>query len=251
MDENLKAWWFKMPEAKLVNHLSVKLKYPPGIVSGIIAQVKAEREAGRRAKIKATQLGKVWDVVLAPAKAELQTVRTMKSQTKRTEPMDNARWNALCHYETVLQTTIQRLQRVKKLGAHNPAQFVQYLRTKGKWAPRGAHDHWTDWVKPSDKREVINLFNSLKPSVRGKTKLPFERRIPTQQFKVQRVALFERLNTELENAEQDYAMTNDADEKARLDALIQDMHRAQYLLTKAKNKTALPSTWHGLLTESK
>ena len=100
MTEGIKTWWLDMTEAQLTNHLTNKLKYPPPIVAGLVKQVKAHREAKRAAKIRATQVKKLWDVIINAARAELRTVRVLKHQTKSAEPMDEAKWNALCEYDT-------------------------------------------------------------------------------------------------------------------------------------------------------
>lgn len=244
--DNIKAWWLDMSEARLTNHLTNKLKYPPPIVAGIVDQVRTAQEKRRASKIKATQASKLWRELLAPARAEMQIIRTLKFQTKSVEPINQDRWDALCRYELAVSQTIERLTKVQKTGEYTPAQFVKHLRSERKAVPLNEGTHWTDWVRLSDKHEVINLFRQLKQSVRGRKKEPFTRTLPTKQYKAQRMALIERINTALYQAEQEYEMATTEDDRKRLDDLIQQLHRANFLIDRIPKGAALPYAWQDL-----
>ena len=88
MTVSIKDWWLTMSEARLQNHLTLKLKYPPEIVGEIMAEVKAQRQARRKQNIKATVTYKMWDKLLAPARAELTSVRT-NSKIVSSRPLDS------------------------------------------------------------------------------------------------------------------------------------------------------------------
>lgn len=253
MANELKKWWLDMSDTDLTNHLTKKLKYPPPLVGSILETVGKAREQRRADKIRATQVKNSWAKIIEPARTELRTVRVMKHQTKSVEPLDEAKWEALCRYETVLALTIQRVrasQTDKDGRLLTPSQAIAGRRTGGKnFIPPNDGEHWTDWVTPTTKLEIKELFKQVKPPSRGKNKEPFARTIPRKQYKAQRFALVKRLNTELENAEQDYEMATDPAERTRLDDLIQRMHKANYILDTMKPGAPLPTTWQGLREE--
>ena len=202
METDLKAWWFTMSPARLQNHLTNKLKYPPPIVAGIVEQVRKARDEKRAQSIKHTMAYKQWAKVLEPARAELTSLRTIKSQMKKSQDMDEAKWDALCQYEAVIATTVERIKKIQRQGEHTPAQFAAYLKREGKRSIPNNGEHWTDWVAYSKRQELSTLFLSLKPPARGRRIEPFKRKVSRTQFKADRAALFARLQTDLANAEQ-------------------------------------------------
>lgn len=243
----VKDWWLTMSEARLQNHLTLKLKYPPHIVGEIMAATKQKRQDRRKQNIKATVTYKMWDKLLTPARAELTSVRTVKSQIKKSDKPADAKWEALCQYETVIATTIEKIKQIQKLGEYTPAQFIAHLKREGKNGVPNNGEHWTDWVSMRRRQEIVTLFLGLPPPSRGRTMVPFQRRVSKAQYADDRAALIRRLNTELSNAEQEYEMTTDPDEQAKLNDLIQKMYHANYLIDTLKPGTPLPATWHGLL----
>lgn len=247
METDLKAWWFKMSEHRLVNHLTNKMGYPPAIVARIVADIKKAREARRKARIKDAVVHKLWAQILGPARAEITSVRNIKSQLKKSEAMNADKWDALCQYETAIAVTIERIKKIQKLGEHTPKQFAEHLKKEGLRAIPNEGEHWTDWVAMSKRQEIVRVFNGLPPPIRGRNLTPFKRKVHKKQYQAQRIALIDRLNSERENAEQEYDLTADEAEKARLGDLIQSMHKAMYLLDSTPKGTPLPSTWQGLL----
>ena len=67
MTDTLKSWWLTMSEARLQNHLTNKMKYPPALVGEIMETARTIREDRRKQKIKATVTFNLWDKLLAPA----------------------------------------------------------------------------------------------------------------------------------------------------------------------------------------
>lgn len=246
MDEDLKAWWFRMPEATLVNHLTNKLKYPPPIVASIVERVKAGREAKRRAKIAGSVHDKQWAEILDPARAELTSVRNVKSQLKKLDEPNTDKWEALCQYEMRVASAIELVKETRKEYGGTPTNGVLQLhKEKGIALPNGG-EHWTDWVPYSKRLALVRVFEGLPPPRHGPTMVPFKRKIPKQMYLKQRAVLVTRLNTELANAEQEYELATDPAEQARLNDLIQRMHHANYLLDTIKPGTPLPASWQGL-----
>ena len=243
----VKDWWLTMSEARLQNHLTTKLKYPPEIVGAVMAEVSARRQDRRKQSIKTTVSFKLWDKLLGPARSELASVRTIKSQIKKSDKPADEKWDALCQYETVIATTIEQIKKIQKLGEFTPAQFIAHLKREGKRAIPNEGEHWTDWVSMRRRQEIVTLFLGLPPPSRGRTLVPFQRRVSRAQYLDDRAALIRRLASELSNAEQEYELTTDPGEQARLNDLIQKMHHANYLIDTLKPGTPLPATWHGLL----
>jgi hypothetical protein len=246
MNEDLKAWWFRMPEARLVNHLTNTLKYPPPIVASIVERVKTAREAKRRQRIRDTVHDKQWAELLTPARAELTSVRNVKSQIKKLDEPNAAKWEALSQYEVVLVSVIDRIKKLRQECGGTVANALRELHkeTGVKFPNEG--EHWTDWVAYSKRKKLQQVFAGLPSPSRGPTMMPFKRKVPKPLFLKQKVALIERLNSELANAEQEYDLATNPEERTRLSELIRRMQRANYLLDSIKPGTPLPSSWQKL-----
>jgi len=246
MDDNIKSWWLNASEARVRNSL-VAQKLPPIVVAQTVARVLELKEQRRKERIKSTVTTKSWEHLLDNARAERQTLLVSKSQLKKIEPLDQQRWDALCAYETVITALIDRLRKVQESSEHTPKSFIAFLKEEtGRVIPNNG-EHWTDFVKASDRQRITLMFDALPPRQRGKRKTPFERRITKAAHKAQRLALIDRLNADIASAEREYKVTKDRDEQRRLDLLMDDMYRAQHVLDKTKPTAPLPATWHGLL----
>lgn len=247
MHEDIKEWWLTMSRRQLVDHLHDRMQYPAPIVNSIVSRVDDIKEARRAAKIKATQAAKLWGNLIDPARAELGIIRTLKSQLKNVEPFDDRKWDALCQYEVQVVKMCEKLRKVERGTAMTPVQFVNHLRKEGKRVPPNNGEHWVDWVRIEDRAAITHLFNGLRPSARGKTKVPFARQIPRKQHTEHLKALRARLVSEQTNAEQEYDMAADPAQRKELDALIQSMHEAQYILDNLNRNVPLPNTWQGVI----
>lgn len=252
MDENIKPAWLKISEQKLAELLS-KAGYPHALASTIISrarQIKAERKA---AKTKATVAYQLWDDVLAPARTEVATLRVTKAQIKREpviSPALQAKYDALCAYESVLVKVIEKLRKIQRGNEFTPMQFAAWVReellSRGKKPLQGAGDHWTHYVKPSDRRRVETLFMDYPYPARGKKKRPFEAKISKNVHERQRRRLVGQIGIELAQAEQEYELTTDPDERKHLDDHMQELHRANYKLDTIPRTSPLPATWEKL-----
>jgi hypothetical protein len=246
MDDDIKSWWLNASEARVRNSL-VAQKLPPLVVAQTVARVLELKKQRRKERIKSTVTAKSWEAVLESARAERQTLLVSKSQLKKIEPLDQRRWDALCAYEAVIAVVIDRLRKVQRSSEHTPKSFIAFLKGEtGRVIPNdGAH--WIDYVKASDKQRITLMFDALPPPARGKRKQPFERRITKAAHKAQRLALIERLNTDIASAEREYEVTQDPEAHDKLNRQLDDMYRAQHVLDKTKPTAPLPATWHGLL----
>jgi hypothetical protein len=136
---------------------------------------------------------------------------------------------------------------VQDSSEHTPKSFIAFLKEEtGRVIPNNG-EHWTDYVKASDRQRITLMFDALPPRQRGKRKTPFERRITKAAHKAQRLALVERLNTDIASAEREYEVTQDPDTHAKLNRQMDEMYRAQHVLDKLKPTAPLPTTWHGLI----
>ena len=246
MDEDIKSWWLDASEARVRNSL-VAQKLPPLVVAQTVARVLALKQQRRKERIKSTITAKSWDALLAVASTERQTLHVMKTQLKKIEPLEQAKWETLCAYETVITAVIEKLRKVRKGSVHTPKSFVAFIKEEtGRVIPNDGV-HWTDYVSAKDKQRITAMFDALPPPARGKRKTPFDRRITRAAHKAQRLALVERLNGEIASAEREYEVTTDPDTHDRLNKQLDAMHRAQYVLDNLPPNATLPATWHGLL----
>ena len=245
MQETIKKTWLSMSEARLRDTLNAK-KMPSAIAGQLVARVQEMKAERRKARIKATTTANSWDALLESARLERQSIYVRKTQTKQQVPYDQRKWDALCAYETVISAVIERLAKVQRNGTHTPKQFVAFIKEEtGRVIPNGGM-HWVDYIKASDRQRIILMFDALPPPTRGKRKTPFVRRMTRPAHKAQVKVLSDRLAVDIAGAEREYEVTTDPDAQDRLNAQIQDMYRAQFILDNDP-PAMLPLTWHGLL----
>jgi hypothetical protein len=245
MDETIKLWWLDVSEARLRDVLVAK-KLPSAIAGQLVARVQEMKAERRKARIKATTVANSWEALLAAARAERQTVYVRKTHAKKKVPPDQRKWEALCAYETAITAVIERLRKVQGSSEHTPKQFVAYLKEEtGRVVPNGG-EHWTDFVKASERRQVTLMFDALPPPGRGRRKQPFERRMTKPQHKAQSFALAAELVNSIASAEREYEVTTDPEAQDRLNRQLDDMYRAQHVLD-SNPPAVLPRTWHGLI----
>lgn len=251
MDTEIKPSWLALSEHKLAQQL-LGAHYPPPLVRDIISKVRSIKAEQKAAKTKATVAYQLWDDLLKPARTELATVRVLKTQTQKdmpdgmATPPTQAKYDALCIYETVLVKVIGSLRKVQQTEEVTPVQFAAMLRKNDK--KFGAHgDHWTHYVKQTDRRRVELAFEKMPHPSRGKKKVPFEYKIAPEVHDRLRRKLHAQIVIAQDHAEQEYEMATDPDEKARLSDLIQRIQEASYRLDIAPRTAPLPATWEGLI----
>ena len=235
MNEDIKPAWLDMSDTRLRKHLRAQ-KYPEPFIENILFRVRRAKAERRRSRIKTTVTHQMWDDVLRPARTELGTVRTTLSKLKRAvdesfgNPDIQAKFDAYKTYESVLASTIEKLRKVQQGKDYTPLQFAEALRKAGKMPTDKAGDHWTHYISAKSRRMVEDAFFKAPKPLRGKTKEPFEERLSPEHHDRLRDALVGRLHAEQMNAEQEYEMATNSFERERLDKLIQEMHRAYYVI---------------------
>ena len=239
-----------MSEARLREHLNVKMHYPTPTTELIIKQVNEIKAAMRRERIRETVEHKVWGPFVEPARTELQRVRSLKSQHKLKGLEGDKRWDALCDYEDVIMKTIAVFKAMRYERHIKPSQLVHTFARMGIDIPNNG-THWTDYIKPKDHKRILLKFDGLPQPLRGKRKEPFPRGVGLKGWRLRKEAIEKRLNTELANAEFECDMASSAgneEEMVRLEALIMSMYKARHILEYCKQGTPLPATWHGLVS---
>lgn len=247
MEYGVKKWWLTMSEAKLRRHLTLKLRYPAPLVATLVTRVLEVKESQRRAKIKRSVAQSLWDEYLEAPRYEAAILRVIKSQMRKRGETDGPKWQFICAYENVIHEVIEKLKSEAAKRNTTPGKLPALLHEEGYTLPRNNGAHWTDYVKVSSLQRIRDMFVSLPPATRGKHKEPFLRTLPPKLFKRKRGALIDELNNEIAMAEREREVVEHPDDIKRLDDLLDNMYRAQFLLDQRKRSSPLPATWHGLL----
>jgi hypothetical protein len=245
--QNIRKTWYRMSAKSLHNHMTQKLQLPTDVAVDICKQVHAAKEAQRKQRIKISHVYNGWQTLIASAVAEQQNVRVLKSQTKALGGEGTDKWQALCTYEECIKACIDRLRRVQEAGEHTPMQFVEFLReTTGRVIPNGGL-FWTDYIKVQERRALEAQFAALPAPVRGRRKVPFERRLPRHIHAAQRSALHTQLDEAQKRLTQAIDMKPDSFTLDELEADLRKVHQARYELDRTPKNAVLPNRWQALL----
>jgi hypothetical protein len=252
MEEVLQPAWLAMSAPRLERHLT-EHKYPVPVMRDILQAVKLAKARQRKLKIKATVAHQLWDDILSSARMELGGVRTMKSQAKRQVAAEfgnagtAAKYKALSAYEDVLVEVIAKLVKLQKAGEFAPGQFVAFIKEEtGRTIPNNG-EHWADYVSDKSKRLVRDLFNAVPDPVRGKRKVPFERRVSPNVHVIQRAFLVGQMKKAQDEIDQERLFATAPELIAELDARDMDLQRAYLAMDNLKPTMPLPARWTGLL----
>jgi len=189
----------------------------------------------RSSNAKQKQLTRLWKELLMPLKAEIKNTVVMCNYEGGSEQ----RRDAMQGYLLVLNTLHDRLIVDSRKG-FTPAQLgkAQYKPNNG--------NHWTDWIPPSVKRKVQELFEAIPRG--GKQKIPFERKVPAALGKKLKARLLERTEKELDVAkrkENKSRLANDMDTNVIDMERIANIEQALVWIRQAQDNEALPTTWSG------
>lgn len=254
MESIIKPSWLAMSESRLYAHLK-KREYPPHLIDTTIEQVRKFKEERRKQRIKATMGHNLWLDVLRPARTELGVVRTMKSQTKRVlaedfgHPETQAKMDALNAYDPVIAKTVERLAKAQKSGEITPSQLAQALVKQGKLPTGITGNHWTEFVTPEDRKRVEALFKRVPDPQRGKRKEPFERRISPQENARLRSALWDKIDKEKAQVNQELDMATSPEKIKELEGRLARLQEAGFKLNSLARTAPVPNTWHGLFKD--
>lgn len=197
-----------------------------------------EKKLLRSSNAKQKQLARLWKELLMPLKAEIKNVVVMCNYEGGTPE----RREAMQGYLLVLNTLHDRLVVDSRKG-FTPAQLG-----KAQFKPNNG-SHWADWIPPSVKRKVQELFEAIPRG--GKHKIPFERKVPIALGKKLKKRLLERTVKELDAAKAKATrsrLANDMDTHAIDLERIANIERAIVWIQDAKDTDALPTTWSGFFS---
>ena len=190
----------------------------------------------RSSRAKDKQQARLWKELLMPLKAELKNVTVMCNY----EGGSPERREAMQGYKLVLTTLHDRLV----LDSHK--NFTPAQLGKAQHKPNNGN-HWADWVPPSIKRRVQELFDAI-PRDGTKRKIPFERKVPAVLGKKLRARLLDRTIKELDVAKMKAdrsALARDMDTNEIDVGRVANIERAIKWINDAEDTDALPTTWSG------
>jgi len=251
MEENLQPAWLVMNTARLERHLR-EHKYPVPVMQDIMHAVRLAKARQRRQRIKATVSHQLWDDILHAARDEVGVVRTMKSQSKRhagptaSSAGTMTKYKALCAYEDVLVEVVAKLVKLQKAGEFAPGQFVAFIKEEtGRDIPNNGA-HWSDYVSAKDKRHVCALFDAVPDPIRGKRKVPFERRVSREEHIIKRASLVGQMKKAQDDLDMERKVTTNPELVAALDVREMDLQRAYIALDTLKPNKPIPARWQSL-----
>lgn len=210
--------------------------HPQAMLMELDRLLEAKKEV-KSARAKDMQRNRLWKELMMPLIAERKNVRAMLRYKEDDAP---ERHEALKGYMLVLETLKSRLELDARKG-FTPAQVA-----KAQNRPNNGN-HWTDWVPPSVKVKVQELFDAI-PREGIRKKVPFERRVPAPLGKQLRERLLKRTEKELEVAKMHLVVARIQDEDDVVEAAenkIDYIEQALEWIHAADYTEALPSTWHG------
>lgn len=251
MEDNLQPAWLAMNSARLERHLR-EHKYPVPVMRDIMQAVALAKARQRKNRIRATVSHQLWDDILQAARDELGVVRTMKSQAKRHAGYASAnagtmaKYNALCAYEDVLVEVTAKLVKLQKAGEFAPGQFVAFIKAEtGRDIPNNG-EHWSDYVSAKDRRHVCALFDAVPDPIRGKRKVPFERRISREEHIIKRAALVGQMKKAQDDLDMERKLATTPEAIGAIDVRWMDLQRAYLALDSLKPTRPVPARWQSL-----
>lgn len=247
-DGKLPAYWMKMSEKKLHNHIMSNRNLPPSILNKTLERALAQRRAMRKERIKQTTARNFWGELLEAPRQELKHVRILKRHAVRRNKPSEERMTALLEYEAVLMKMIRRFVNLESKGDYTPMQLAKALKAeKVRDIPNGGV-HWTDWVDAQDRERVEQLFLAI-DQPRGKRKIPFERTIPWDKATIARGKLQDAIYKEIDATEALLDMTTGEELLEKLTAKLNQLQEALVKLRELDLNAPVPYTWHGLLKD--
>jgi len=234
------AHYMKLTPSQLTERMQRRVSifgmHPQAMLLELDKLLTAKKEV-KSARAREMQLNRLWKELLMPLVAERKNVRAMLRYKEEDEP---ERQEALKGYMLVLETLKGKLELESRKG-FTPAQVA-----KAQNRPNNGN-HWTDWVPPSVKVKVQELFDAIpREGIRKKT--PFERRIPAPLGKQMKERLLKRTEKELEVAKAGQRaayMSGEQDAMQDADTKVDYIEQALEWIAKAEYTEALPTTWHG------
>ena len=247
MEFEIKKSWLDLSEHKL-HALFTRQKLPQNIVAGrvaLITRMKAERKAER---LKTRTHDRLWKELLDPAREELVVVRTMKSKLKRApeSPAIQFKYEVLHAYDTAITRVVERLRKVQIGKVYTPKQLAKMLRNEKKLPEDATGDHWTEFVMPGERVKIEAMFARLPDPIRGRKKVPFEKRLSMAERKRRRAALWDSIQAAIDTEEVRLRWATDEAQRAEILESIDKMEQAKFKLTQLGIMATLPDDWRNL-----
>lgn len=223
----------------------------------LIALMAEQREAIQKERGKRYQLERMWSELIEPLKYELKTVRAMlrydgthakasgyQLGDEHATPLvhDDPRTLALLHYAHTLDVLLGKMTLQRRAREFSPYEIAAAAQRPN----RGVH--WADWVSPTTKVRVANLFKAVPKVKHVKRKQPFDRVIPKQLWAKLHKRLHERTLKELEYNKFKLNVATVAYDEKKIDRAkvrIERIKQALVWIEEAEVGAALPVTWHG------
>lgn len=234
------AHYMKLTPSQLTERMQRRVNifgmHPQAMLIELDKLLIAKKEV-KSARAKDMQRNRLWKELLMPLIAERKNVRAMLRYKEDGEP---ERQEALKGYMLVLETLKHRLELDARKG-FTPAQVA-----KAQNRPNNGN-HWVDWIPPSVKVKVQELFYAI-PREGIRKKVPFERRTPAPLGKQMRERLLKRTEKELEVAKAGVHaawLSKDQELMQKAETKVDYIEQALEWIAEAEYTDALPVTWHG------
>ena len=228
--------YMKLTESELRNRL-LKRKLPPMASAEIIRIVAEQKSELRVERGKNHQHSRMWDELMSPLKYERKVVYgLLKYQASKERHL------ALSAYIACLDNLVGKMT----LEQHKQA-FTPYQIAKANNRPNNGA-HWTDWLSPSKKLAIAQMFDAIPYKLKAKKKLPFERVIPKPLWAGLHERLTLRTNKELDVAirkAQAAEMAGIYDKIDQANTAVSNIKQAIVWIADMKAGEAVPVTWHG------
>lgn len=252
--------WLKLSEFELRQKIR-KSKIHPSLHAveeeKLIELMNEQRVAIQAERGRRYQLERMWSELMEPLKYELKTCRAMLrhdgkhakasgyvtgDEHKTPLHHDDPRTLALLHYVHTLDMLLGKMTLQRRARDFTPYEIAKAAQRPN----RGVH--WADWVSPTTKVRIANLFRAVPKVKHVKRKTPFDRTVPRQLWTKLHKRLLERTLKELDyNKFKLNVATIACDDKKieRAKVRIERINQALVWIQEAEVGAALPVTWHG------
>lgn len=228
--------YMKLTENELLNRLQKRKMHPDAMqeIMRVVAEQKAQLRVERG---KNHQHSRMWEELMTPLKYEIKLIKGLLKY-----PASEERRIALEAY----LATLDKL-RGKMTLQQRGREFTPYQIARAANRPNNGV-HWVDWVSPSKKIEIAQLFDAIPYKLKAKKKLPFERTIPKALWSTLHERLRIRTEKELEQAKAQLRaaeLGDDSTKREKAHAKVSNITQALAWIGEMGEGEAVPVTWHG------
>ena len=218
----------------------LKRKIHPKEMARIKKEVAKLKEAKRVEKIARNKYRALWSDFLKPLRYEINNAKV----GRRYDLTDEARVEAFDAYIAVMETLLKRMEVPATLLDTTPIRLAKEKNATGKGSPitnNGAH--WSDWIPHRIKTPIADAFFALPHKPKAKRKVPFEYKVPPDQFNEHKERLLNSTINAKGNIERKLLL-NPRDEELHIQ--LQQVEKALRVIQDARDNEHLPYTWHGI-----